>query len=296
MSEICLAADGGGKGGYAGGAGSEGQASQMAGGAGATGYGVPVIEVVTGMDCDLSLRLTRDTSGAIPCDLSGVASVELAARPTMRGGATGRDLHVPCTFTDDGRVSLHLSPKETSGNQGVWFAEVRCLDSEGRLVQSHRAYLCIRKGIDDRSSGPRAVTPMDVRLALMDTSPEANELLDDLEFSDALILEAVQRAVDEFEETPPMLARRFDATNFPWHEHLVKGAVGFLLQAVAHRYIRNRLQYSAAGMSMDSSDKGPAYLQLAASARSEWRAFIAAMKTSLNMDECFGVVSQPWFE
>ena len=93
-----------------------------------------------------------------------------------------------------------------------------------------------------------------------------------------------------------MLARRFDATNFPWHEHLVKGAVGFLLQAVAHRYIRNRLQYSAAGMSMDSSDKGPAYLQLAASARSEWRAFIAAMKTSLNMDECFGVVSQPWFE
>lgn len=291
---ICIAENSGGKGGVAGGAGAQGQASQQAEGHGASGYGYPVIECVTGMTADFDIQLTKDYNGELPSDLSNITKVKFVARPSMRTGSN-REICVPCQYTADGKVTLHLGPKQVDYNEGVWYAEF--LAYEGiKLVHDYRAYLCIRKGTRGSHAGPHPVTPMDVRLALMDTSPECNVLLDDLEYSDMMILNAVERAIDEWEETPPRLAQRFDATNFPFREHLIKGAVGYLMQSVAYKYTRNRMQYSAGGLTMDTQDKGPQYIMLANAARQEWKNFIAAMKTSMNMEECFGVISMPWYE
>jgi len=295
MDTICIAENSGGKGGVAGGAGSNGQASQQAVGHGSADYGYPVIECVTGMTAEYDIQLTKDYAGEIPSDLRDVTKVVFAARPTMRRGCN-REFRVPCEFTADGKVHLKLTPKQVNFNEGVWYAEFLCYRENGELPQDYRAYLCIRKGMDGSKSGPHPVTPMDVRLALMDTSAEMNTLLDDLEFSDMMIMNAVERAIDEWEETPPTLTRHFDATNFPFREALIKGAVGYLLQAVMYRYMRNRMQYSASGLTFDKNDKGSVYLQLAQQAREEWRMFINAKKTSMNMDECFGVLSAPWFD
>ena len=294
MSTICLAENSGGKGGVAGGAGAEGQPSQYAQGAEARGYGYPVVEMTTGMTKTFEVQLTKDYSGEIASDLSGIDHVYFVARPSMRTGSD-REIKVPCTFTEDGKITFTLTPKEVDYNEGTWYAEVLCY-SGGKLTHDYRAYLCIRKGTQGSHSGPHPVTVMDVRLALMDTSPECNELLDDLEFSDMMILNAVERAIDEWEETPPRLSRHFNATNFPFREHLIKGAVGYLLQSVMYRYMRNQMQYSASGLSFDKNAKGNVYLQLSQLARQEWKAFINAMKTSMNMDEVFGVVAQPWFD
>ena len=293
MSTICIAQNSGGLGGVGGGAGAEGQASQVATGAAGRGYGYPVLECTTGLTATYDIQLTKDYNGELPADLSKVTDVYFVARPTMRSGAD-REIKVPCTFTEDGKVTLELTPKEVDYNQGVWYAEFLCYEGD-KLTQNYRSYLCIRKGTQGSRAGNHTVTPMDVRLALMDTSPEMNSLLDDLEYSDVMILNAVERAMDEWEETPPMLSRHFDATTFPYREHLIKGAVGYLLQSVMYRYMRNRMQYSASGLSFDSNDKGQTYLMLAREARAEWKNFIAAAKTSMNMNECFAVVSQPWF-
>ena len=293
MATICIAENSGGKGGVGGGAGAAGQASGIASGAAAHGYGFPVIEVVTGMTTTLDIQLTKDYSGELPSDLSEITSVVFKARPTMRSDPT-REITVNCTFTEDGHVTLLLTPAELDFNEGVWYAEFLCYKGAD-LVQNYRAYLCIRKGMTGSKSGPHPVTVMDVRLALMDTSAEMNTLLDDLEFSDMMILHAVERAIDEWEETPPRLERHFNGTNFPFREHLIKGAVGYLLQSVMYRYMRNRMQYSASGLTFDKNDKGQVYLQLAQMALQEWRGFVASMKTSMNMEECMGVVEQPWF-
>lgn len=293
---ICIAENSGGKGGVGGGAGANGQASQNAGGAAAHGYGYPVIECVTGMTADFTVQLTKDYAGEIASDLSDIKEVCFVARPTMREGKHP-EIRVPCTFTEDGKVSLTLTPKELDYHEGVWYAEFLAYNDKGELRHDYRAYLCIRKGMEGSQAGLQPITVMDVRLAVMDTSVEMNTLLDDLEFSDMMILNAVERAMDEWEETPPRLARRFNATNFPFREHLIKGAVGYLLQSVMYRYMRNRMQYSAAGLTFDKNDKGATYLQLAQMARQEWKNFIAAMKTSMNMEECMGIASaQPWFE
>lgn len=292
---ICIAENSGGQGGVAGGGGSAGQGSGVASGAGAHGYGWPVLEVVTGMTTDLTVQLTKDYSGEVASDLSGIKHVIFRCRPSM--WPYTKEIKVECTYTEDGIVTVPLTPKELNYNNGVWYAEFMCYadDDKKVLVQDYRAYLCVRKGMDGSTDGPNTITVMDVRLAVMDTSPEANSLLDDLEFSDMMILHAVERCVNEWNETPPGLSRTFDMTSFPFKEHLIKGAVGFLMQEVAYRYTRNRMQYSAAGLSLDTNDKGPMYIQLAQMARQEWKNFVAQKKTELNMHECFGTFSLPYF-
>ena len=295
MSEmICIAENSGGKGGIGGGAGAENQPSMDATGGAARGYGYPVIEMVTGMTRTFTVQLTKDYAGEVASDLSNVSAVYFVARPTMRSG-NAREIKVPCTYTADGKVTFTLTPKEVDFNEGVWYSEFLCYEGD-KLTHDYRSYLCIRKGTQGSKAGPHTVTVMDVRLALMDTSAEMNTLLDDLEYSDMMILNAVERCIDEWEETPPVLARHFNATNFPFREHLIKGAVGYLLQSVMYRYMRNRMQYSASGLSFDKNDKGQVYLQLAQMARTEWKNFVAAKKTEMNMAECMGVVSQPYFD
>jgi hypothetical protein len=289
---ICIAENSGGKGGVAGGEGAQGQASQVASGAGACDYGYPVLEVVTGLTTDLSVQLTKDYNGTIPADLSSITKVDFCAWPSMV--SHNKEIKVPCTYTADGVVNIHLTPNEVDYNNGVWYAEFHTYEGDVQ-VGNYKAYLCIRKGMTGSQDGPNTVTAMDVRLALMDTSAEANQLLDDLEFSDMMIYNAVERSIDEWNETPPGLARKFNATNFPFKEHLIKGAVGYLMQAVAYRYNRNRMQYSAAGLQLDTNDKGPAYIAMAQAARLEWKNFIAAKKTEMNMAECFGTFDLPYF-
>lgn len=289
---ICIAENTGGLGGISGGAGANGQASQQADGSGASSYGYPVLEVVTGMTTTLEVQLTKDYNGTLPADLSSITKVEFRARPSMV--SYDKEIKVDCPYTADGVVTLPLTPKEVNFNNGVWYAEFLTYEDD-KLVGNYRSYLCIRKGMTGSQDGPEGITALDVRLAVMDTSPEANQLLDDLEFSDMMIYHAVERAINEWNETPPMLEAHFNATNFPWKEHLIKGAVGFLMQEVAYRYNRNRMQYNAAGLTLDTSDKGPVYIAMAQASRKEWKDFVAASKTYMNMNECYGTFSLPYF-
>ena len=295
MSTICIAENVGGFGGIAGKGGAEGQPSLNGDGAMAVSYGWPVIETVTGLTRTFDIQLTKDATGTIPADLTNIGRVMFSASANLRDSRYPA-FEKACSFTNDGKVTLELTPKEVDFRNGMWYGSFLTYDKDtDALVGDYRAFLCIRKGTKGSKSGPHTITPMDVRLALFDVSPESNDLLDDLEFSDMQIINAVERCVDEWNETPPRLARAYDATNFPWREHLVKGAVGFLMQTAAYRYTRNRMQYSAAGLSTDTNDKGPQYIQLAQMARLEWKNFIAASKTEANMEEAFGTFDLPYF-
>ncbi len=289
---ICIAENSGGKGGVAGGAGAAGQASQSATGFGASDYGYPVIEVTTGQTTTVEVQLTKDYNGEIPANLTEIYSVIFKARPSMTSHS--KEIKIDCCYTDTGKVELTFTPAEVNYNNGLWYAEFLCYYND-TLLQVYKAYLCIRKGMDGSTGGHNNITAMDVRMALMDTSQEANQLIDDLEFSDAMIYTAINRCIDEWNETPPEISKRYDATTFPYREHLIKGAVGYLMQMIAYRYTRNRMQYAASGVQLDTSDKGPQYVQLSQLARQEWKMFVAAKKTEHNMQDCFGTVELPYF-
>lgn len=291
---ICIA-ENNGEGGLNGGAGAEGQASQNATGSGATGYGFPVLECVTGTPCTLVVQLTKDYDGTVPSDLSGISDVKFVAKASM--STQNPKIEKNCTFTEDGIVELELGEKELNYHNGVWYAEFRCSDSQHIDRQNYRAWLCIRKGTKGSNPySPTTITALDVRMAIMDTSALTNTLIDDLEFSDAQIFHAVHRCINEFNEIPPQISRIYNGTNFPWTEHLIKGVAGCLLQEKAYQYLRNKMNYSAAGFTYDQSDKGNTYIQLANAAKQEWHMFINSKKTELNMSDCFGMVDITAFD
>lgn len=289
---ICIQ-ESNGQGGIAGGAGANGQASQVASGAAASSYGWPVLECVTGTPCDLVVQLTKDYEGNVQSDLRDISKVVFCWQPEARRPDGRKEKE--CLFTPDGVVTVNLDEGDLK-QQGVFYAEFRCSDKDGHDRQNYRAWLCIRKGTKGANeSGPRTVTCMDVRLAIMDMCPSANELLSDLEFSDAQILHAVQRCIDQWEETPPDLLRHYNATNFPWPENLTVGAVGVLLSEKAYQFMRNKMNYSAGGFSLDQNDKGGIYIQLAQEAKGEWKRFVDMRKGSLNAEDAFGYIYMPEF-
>lgn len=297
---ICLIANREGQGGIAGGAGNIGQTSQHASGAYATGYGFPVIDITTGMTATLQVQLTTDIGGQVPADLSQITDIRFVARPSMR---TQRNyIEVQCQQVHDvsgastGVIKFTLTPAQVNNHQGIHYAQVLCYKDQ-MLVHDFRCYLQIRRGMTGAPLyGTHPVTIAEVRMALMDTSAQANRLLDDLQFSDVMIAQCIQRAVDQWNETPPTLRQMYTVATFPYRQALIQGAVGFLLSMVLHRYARNRMQHSNAGLSLDDSDKQHTYLQLSNLARQQWKAFVAAKKTQHNMRQCFTIMNQPWFD
>lgn len=295
VPKICIAEVSPGDGGIAGGGGN-GQGSLSATGTGVSAYGYPVIELVTGLTSSVEVQLTKNLAGNIQADFSNIGKVLFIARPTMH--STSRSIFMNCSFSDTAVVRLDFTPVELNYNQGLWYAEFLCYSKENPdvLLQTYRAYLVIRKGMTGSETGSlHPLTVFEVRLALMDTEPSANVLLEDLEFSDFQIVECMERAVREWNETPPSISTIYNGTNFPYHEYWLKGAVGYLLQMVAYRYTRNQMRHSNAGLSYDDNDKGPNYIALANQAISEFKAFVMAKKTELNMHECMGILENPFF-
>ena len=301
MTRLCLTDNSNGQGGIAGGAGNIGQTSLQATGAYATSYGFPVIDITTGMTQQFTVQLTDDMGGTVPSDLNGIQKILFVARPSMH--TSHKKFCVQCTKVQNqagqatGQVTFELGPAQVNNNQGLHYAQILCYDAQDKLRRNYRCYLQIRKGATGAQQGSNwPVTVAQVRMAIMDTSPQANRLLDDLEFSDVMIAQCIQRAVSQWNQTPPTLARQFTVATFPYRQALIQGAVAYLMSMVTYRYARNRMQHSNAGLSMDDSDKQAVYSNLAAQAKAQWRAFVASKKTELNMQQCFGMWSEPWFQ
>lgn len=128
----------------------------------------------------------------------------------------------------------------------------------------------------------------EIRTHLRDR-PGENDLLADVEFDDLEILTAVVRPVEEFNETPPTLCR-YNCTNFPWRFAWRQGIVAELMRTAAHHYLRNKLQASSQGLSVDEKNKNDEYLRFSQLYREEWRRFLAHKKAEINSRQFYGSI------
>lgn len=282
---ICQSSTVTGAGGVAGGMGAEGSVAQYNTPA-STSMGTPIIKTITGVPTNLTVKLSEDVYGEIPYTVPEDCTVKFVAKESK--DTTEYLIREDATVNDDGTISVNLNSDHTK-KSGLFPAAVVVLDKDGRIVSEHSMYLCVDQGLNyDAQPGSDPVTIADVRMALMDHSPEDNTLLDDLEFSDLQIIAAIKRPVNEWNETPPDI-RRYTYSNFPWREFWLKGACAYLLEAAAHRYNRNTMPHNASGLSMDTMNKGTLYMGAAVALKQEWKSFIMAKKTEINMADCWGV-------
>lgn len=137
------------------------------------------------------------------------------------------------------------------------------------------------------TGGP--ITVPEVRMELMDMCPDANYLIDELEFTDAEIIHAMRWYVDRFNEmNPPIGGYSYDA--FPFRAMWMTGTVAHLLKMIAHRYRRNALQYVAGGISIKDQEKWRDYETIAEREESKSLAWARDKKIAMNITAGYGSI------
>jgi hypothetical protein len=127
------------------------------------------------------------------------------------------------------------------------------------------------------------LTDLDVRIWLRDNDPEANNLLDDFEFSPEEIRTAMTLTVDYWNDTPPYI-KNYDYDKFPYRSKLLAGTAANLLFIAANRFRRNSLQYNAGGMSIADQEKHQLYDAAGARLWEEYKMWVVFNKRAINAE------------
>jgi len=137
------------------------------------------------------------------------------------------------------------------------------------------------------------ITPMDVRMALMDVCAENNLLTGELDFTDEDIIYAMRRAVGKFNETNVPITN-FTVAAFPYRSSLVEGVCGYVLRSKAVIMERNNLKYSAGGVTVADKDKMNPYMTIASGYIQSWLDFTVKTKIRMNINGGYGYVASPY--
>jgi len=296
LPDVCLAGDYSGAGGAAGGAGTDGAPSMGAGGAStSSASGWPFIKLTTKMRKLVTFQLFDTLCGGNPVDLTDVNRATFVAKEweTINEFYITKDMSI--TDPSEGTLAMTLVPDDLP-YAGIWIAAVILYNVNDEIIGEYKCYLEVELGLtatEEEYQPNRPITIFEIRLALRDTCPEFNTLLEDLQFSDSEIAYSIRRPIDEWNETPPDLSAAgysFTQNTFPWREHWRRAACGYLLEGAAYHEERNNLQYSAGGVSFNDSDSAPSYIKFAKSIREEWRNWMLTKKKEINMGLCYGSV------
>lgn len=187
-----------------------------------------------------------------------------------------------------GQVAFELTEANTA-QPGVYLAEVGQFLTGTRLLRSWPCYVIIEPSLFQVYDGSGPLSLHEIRLSLLDLIPDEVSLLDDMEFTDLQIAHAIRRVVDLWNETPPRI-QDYTAQNFPYRYHWTMGAIAHLLDAAASKYRRNRLSYSAGGVSIDDQSKDTAYQQMADAKKKEFRDWMMGEKMRLQMESCWSII------
>lgn len=212
--------------------------------------------------------------------------VDMRVKYVVRQSLFGTEYkEVDCSIVnaDRGEIMVYI-PETIMGCPGIHLAALQVYNWDSRLIYQSPRYLEIAADYTNLQT-PRPVTLAEVRMALRDF-PEANTLLNDVEFSDNEIAYCLTKPVDIWNELPPDVGL-YDYTSFPWRQAHLKAAVGELLRIAAYRYFRNELPYSSGGMAVNDMNKGPTYLQMAETESQRFMDFCMARKQDLNISNGF---------
>jgi hypothetical protein len=151
----------------------------------------------------------------------------------------------------------------------------------------------IEQNTTDTTGYNYPLTISEVRLALRDSCPDANYLLDDVEFSNREIQYAMRRPVDMFNESQPAVLR-FNYNDFPYRYNWTEATIGFLLETAAYNLSRNQLQVSAGGVTVNDKARWQIYREIATEKKQEFRRWATQEQVRANIRNGFGRMGGRW--
>jgi len=293
LPELCLAQGGGGGG--VGGGGGGGGANNNEGGHENTGY--PVLSLVTDMKKTFTIQLYQTLVGEIPSDLEalGVDTMKFVAKEMLYDVVKyiEKDVDFVNAPGTDGLITLELDPADIP-YAGMWYAAIVAYNVGGEVIAEYPMWLEVRKSLMQSIRGNTPISIAEVRLVLRDSVPEANNLLLEYEFSDTEIAFNILRPIEEWNEMLPPV-NTYTAATFPYRENWRKATAGYLMRTAARKYLRDDLQYSAGGLSINDKRKWDAYENLGQKLVDEWRTWAKQEKVRLNSLACYGSIGSGAF-
>lgn len=194
----------------------------------------------------------------------------------------------------DGSTFVFNIPADKAYKPGLYLGDILMANELGAIVYVKHVYIEIDQNLTDQTFMDGPLTIAEIRLALRDSCPEDNYLLDSVEFSNREIVYAIKRPIDFFNNQPPNLGN-FTYTNFPYRWWWTEATIAHLLQIAAANLRRNALPSSAGGLQVD--DKGPKaniYEQIAMQKLQSYAQWVDAKKIELNIDGGYSYVSGEW--
>jgi hypothetical protein len=252
----------------------------------------------------------RDLEG-IPYPLLDTDKVCLVAK--FMFGDSSPVLNIEATIVDaaNGVVKLNIPPKllkkpgilvaelvvfrlitqpESSSSSISSSSSVEPVTGEREVVIRTKLYIEVAENLTHFDKALSTISVAEVRLALRDRCPEANFLLDDVEFNNEEIAWAIRRPVDYWNERPPPIGT-YTAGNFPYRFNWLNGTISQLMLLAAPWYERNNLTYQAAGLSVNDKNKAQFYAQWGASLWKDYTGWVNLEKKRINMESFYGITN-----
>jgi len=126
---------------------------------------------------------------------------------------------------------------------------------------------------------------MQVRQYMRDF-PELNRLIDGEESSDRMIAWAAIDALDDINNTPPLIGA-YTIESFPYRSLLLRGTVIAVLESVGLLQTRNQINYNDGGIQVSASDKAPMIMQWINMLRGTYEQKKQQYKIAVNISTAF---------
>jgi hypothetical protein len=239
--------------------------------------GLPINLVVDGSD--ETLRVEYRAKEALGCSRDGVAY-----------------------YKEDGEITdptqgVVQAPLETSLAQlpGIYRVQWGVFRAD-KLLYTNSGLMSVEPNLfgDPVSPRIRPLTLQEVRLYIRDNSPTENYKLRRQEFSDAEVLQALLWPIEDFNEAPPPLTRRFTTCDFPWRQNQLRATMARLFELGATWMRRNKFAYQAGGLTVQEEAAAEDYQREADKLLAEWRIFRDATKLRLNASDVWGIIDSPY--
>ncbi len=195
-----------------------------------------------------------------------------------------------------GVVQAALSA-DTVEQAGIYEASWAVRNAAGVPVLVNQSILSVERSLFPQSlellySNYGPPTLQEVRMAIMDSSANENQLLDDIEFKDEQILLALAAPVRYWNESPPPI-ETYTTRSFPFRGAWLSGVSAQLHLMAANNYRRNLLNHSAGGISVNDKAKEREYLAEGQRLWQEYQKWCVNKKVECNLKRfCGQAISQ----
>lgn len=143
--------------------------------------------------------------------------------------------------------------------------------------------------ISEQLERDSVVTPMDVRLALMDYTDRNIPLYTEY-LTDEMLWKCIDWAVAYFNELPPVIGRTYTAADFPRRKLLLDGARVEALKLTSLIELRGEMSYSDGGVQSTIYYKSAQFTALRQEAQQRFEQAATTAKRALNINSCYGAL------